>query len=81
MEGPEEKGGAVSLRCKVSLGSTPLSYTWKRETGGAVPPDATLSEDTSPSSPSPAPLPLSILNKTCIFLDAMLSNIFSKKRK
>lgn len=44
MEGPEEKGGAVSLRCKDSVGSTPLSYTWKRETGGNIPPDATLSE-------------------------------------
>lgn len=49
MEGPEEKGGAVSLRCKAQVGSAPLSYTWKRETGGAVPLDATLSEDTSPA--------------------------------
>lgn len=56
MEGPEEKGGAVSLRCKAALGSAPLSYTWKRETGGAIPADATLSEDASPASPSPAPI-------------------------
>lgn len=46
VEGPEEKGGAVSLRCKSSVGSAPLSYTWRRETGGAIPPDATQNSET-----------------------------------
>lgn len=41
VEGGEEKGGTVSLRCKSSLGSTPLSYVWRRETGGAIPSTAT----------------------------------------
>ncbi|XP_054467495.1 V-set and immunoglobulin domain-containing protein 8b [Anoplopoma fimbria] len=41
IEGGEEKGGPVSLRCKSSQGSIPLSYTWKRESGGAMPSDAT----------------------------------------
>ncbi|XP_037632665.1 V-set and immunoglobulin domain-containing protein 8b [Sebastes umbrosus] len=40
VEGAEEKGGPVSLRCKSSQGSTPLSYTWRRESGGAIPPTA-----------------------------------------
>lgn len=51
MEGPEEKGAAVSLRCKSSLGSIPLSYTWKRETGGAIPPTATQGEDKQEAPP------------------------------
>ncbi|XP_047446901.1 V-set and immunoglobulin domain-containing protein 8b [Mugil cephalus] len=31
VEGSEEKGGTVSLRCKSSQGSNPLSYVWSRE--------------------------------------------------
>ncbi|XP_078106397.1 V-set and immunoglobulin domain-containing protein 8b isoform X1 [Sander vitreus] len=41
VEGGEEKGGPVSLRCKSSQGSTPLSYKWSRESGGAIPATAT----------------------------------------
>ncbi|XP_035291666.1 V-set and immunoglobulin domain-containing protein 8b isoform X1 [Anguilla anguilla] len=41
VEGGEEIGGPVSLRCKSSQGSIPISYTWKRESGGAIPPVAT----------------------------------------
>ncbi|XP_040899173.1 V-set and immunoglobulin domain-containing protein 8b [Toxotes jaculatrix] len=41
VEGSEEKGGTVSLRCKSSQGSTPLSYVWTRESGGAMPSTAT----------------------------------------
>ncbi|XP_061116858.1 V-set and immunoglobulin domain-containing protein 8b [Conger conger] len=40
VEGSEEIGGSVSLRCKSSQGSSPLTYTWKRESGGAIPPTA-----------------------------------------
>ncbi|XP_037536515.1 V-set and immunoglobulin domain-containing protein 8b [Nematolebias whitei] len=41
VEGSEEKGGTVSLRCKSYQGSIPLSYVWTRETGGAMPATAT----------------------------------------
>uniref|UniRef100_A0A3P8SEZ1 V-set and immunoglobulin domain containing 8b n=1 Tax=Amphiprion percula TaxID=161767 RepID=A0A3P8SEZ1_AMPPE len=41
VEGGEERGGTVSLRCKSSQGSTPLSYVWRRESGGAMPSTAT----------------------------------------
>nr|XP_020446197.1 coxsackievirus and adenovirus receptor homolog [Monopterus albus] len=41
VEGGEEKGGPVSLRCKSSVGSTPISYIWTRQTGGAMPSTAT----------------------------------------
>lgn len=44
VEGGEERGGTVSLRCKSSKGSTPLTYTWSRETG-AIPTTATHSEE------------------------------------
>ncbi|XP_004072593.1 coxsackievirus and adenovirus receptor homolog [Oryzias latipes] len=46
VEGSEEKGGTVSLRCKSMKGSNPLSYTWKRETGGAMPTTATQDPQT-----------------------------------
>ncbi|XP_031705426.1 V-set and immunoglobulin domain-containing protein 8b isoform X2 [Anarrhichthys ocellatus] len=46
VEGKEEKGGPVSLRCKSSVGSTPLSYTWSRESGGALPSTATQDRHT-----------------------------------
>ncbi|KAJ8401051.1 hypothetical protein AAFF_G00390080 [Aldrovandia affinis] len=36
VEGSEEVGGTVSLRCKSSLGSSPMTYTWKRESGRAT---------------------------------------------
>lgn len=45
VQGAEEKGGPVSLRCKSSQGSIPISYTWSRETGGAMPPTATQSKN------------------------------------
>ncbi|XP_061905703.1 coxsackievirus and adenovirus receptor homolog isoform X1 [Entelurus aequoreus] len=38
VDGKEEKGGPVSLRCKSYQGSSPLTYTWTRESGGAMPP-------------------------------------------
>ncbi|KAG9354811.1 hypothetical protein JZ751_001524 [Albula glossodonta] len=37
VEGSEEIGGSVSLHCKSSQGSTPMTYTWRRESGGAIP--------------------------------------------
>lgn len=43
VEGGEEKGGTVSLRCKSSEGSTPLTYVWTRE-NGAIPSTATQSK-------------------------------------
>ncbi|XP_045889730.1 V-set and immunoglobulin domain-containing protein 8b [Micropterus dolomieu] len=46
VEGGEEKGGPVSLRCKSSQGSTPLSYVWTRESGGAMPSTATQNPQT-----------------------------------
>ncbi|KAF7668337.1 hypothetical protein LDENG_00018550 [Lucifuga dentata] len=46
VEGSEEKGGTVSLCCKSAQGSTPLTYTWKRESGGAIPPTATQNPQT-----------------------------------
>lgn len=45
VEGPEEKGGSVSLRCRSAEGSAPISYTWSRESGSAMPPTATHSND------------------------------------
>ncbi|XP_051949655.1 coxsackievirus and adenovirus receptor homolog [Xyrauchen texanus] len=39
MEGSEEKGGMVSLRCKSSQGSPPLKYAWTKESGN-IPPTA-----------------------------------------
>uniref|UniRef100_A0A3P9Q8C7 V-set and immunoglobulin domain containing 8b n=1 Tax=Poecilia reticulata TaxID=8081 RepID=A0A3P9Q8C7_POERE len=41
VEGGEEKGATVTLRCKSSKGSIPLTYVWTRETGGAMPAAAT----------------------------------------
>ncbi|XP_040011524.1 V-set and immunoglobulin domain-containing protein 8b isoform X1 [Xiphias gladius] len=41
VDGGEERGGTVSLRCKSSQGSTPLNYMWTRESGGAIPSTAT----------------------------------------
>ncbi|KAK0138153.1 Coxsackievirus and adenovirus receptor [Merluccius polli] len=46
VEGGEEKGGDVSLRCKSSRGSIPLTYTWTRESGGPIPPTATQDPQT-----------------------------------
>lgn len=43
VEGSEEKGGTVSLRCKSSQGSPPLKYAWTKESGN-LPPTATQSE-------------------------------------
>ncbi|XP_023249660.1 coxsackievirus and adenovirus receptor homolog [Seriola lalandi dorsalis] len=45
VEGGEEKGGPVSLRCKSSKGYTPLTYLWKRESGGAIPATATQNSE------------------------------------
>jgi len=49
LEGSEEKGGSVSLRCKSSQGSSPLKYTWTKESGN-MPRTATQSEWVSESS-------------------------------
>ncbi|XP_041644168.1 V-set and immunoglobulin domain-containing protein 8b [Cheilinus undulatus] len=46
VDGGEERGGTVSLRCKSSQGSTPLTYIWKRESGGAIPATATQDQQT-----------------------------------
>ncbi|XP_068422556.1 V-set and immunoglobulin domain-containing protein 8b [Clinocottus analis] len=46
VEGGEEKGGPVSLRCRSYQGSTPLSYKWRRESGGAIPSTATQDPQT-----------------------------------
>ncbi|XP_044192285.1 V-set and immunoglobulin domain-containing protein 8b [Thunnus albacares] len=46
VEGGEERGGTVSLRCKSSQGSTPLSYMWSRESGGSMPSTATQDPQT-----------------------------------
>ncbi|CAL8347279.1 unnamed protein product [Lota lota] len=46
VEGGEEKGEDVSLRCKSSLGTNPLTYEWKRESGGPFPPTATQDPQT-----------------------------------
>ncbi|XP_050973106.1 V-set and immunoglobulin domain-containing protein 8b [Labeo rohita] len=45
VEGSEEKGGTVSLRCKSSQGSSPLKYAWKKESGN-LPPTATPNPQT-----------------------------------
>uniref|UniRef100_A0A673C7W8 Coxsackievirus and adenovirus receptor homolog n=1 Tax=Sphaeramia orbicularis TaxID=375764 RepID=A0A673C7W8_9TELE len=39
-EGGEMIGEAVSLHCKSAKGSTPLKYTWKRESPGPIPAEA-----------------------------------------
>ncbi|XP_024909722.1 coxsackievirus and adenovirus receptor homolog, partial [Cynoglossus semilaevis] len=41
VQGGEEKGSDVVLRCESAQGSKPLTYTWTRDTGGAVPATAT----------------------------------------
>ncbi|XP_032395882.1 V-set and immunoglobulin domain-containing protein 8a [Etheostoma spectabile] len=41
VEGGELVGEAVSLHCKSAKGSTPLKYTWRRESAGPVPAAAT----------------------------------------
>ncbi|XP_051923539.1 V-set and immunoglobulin domain-containing protein 8b isoform X1 [Hippocampus zosterae] len=38
IDGKEEKGSPVTLRCKSYQGSSPLTYSWRRESGGAKPP-------------------------------------------
>ncbi|XP_077378976.1 V-set and immunoglobulin domain-containing protein 8b [Festucalex cinctus] len=38
VDGKEEKGGPVTLRCNSQQGSAPLTYTWTRENGGAKAP-------------------------------------------
>ncbi|XP_072289073.1 V-set and immunoglobulin domain-containing protein 8b [Eucyclogobius newberryi] len=46
VEGGEEKGSPVSLRCKSSQGSTPITYSWTRESGGPMPNAATQDSST-----------------------------------
>ncbi|XP_013876812.1 V-set and immunoglobulin domain-containing protein 8b isoform X2 [Austrofundulus limnaeus] len=46
VEGSEEKGGSVSLRCKSYQGTIPLTYVWTRETGGTMPNTATQDPNT-----------------------------------
>uniref|UniRef100_A0A8C0YIB9 V-set and immunoglobulin domain containing 8b n=1 Tax=Cyprinus carpio carpio TaxID=630221 RepID=A0A8C0YIB9_CYPCA len=45
VEGSEEKGGTVSLRCKSSQGSSPLKYAWTKESGN-LPPTAAQNPQT-----------------------------------
>lgn len=45
VEGNEEKGGTVSLRCKSSHGSALLKYTWTKESGN-LPPTAAQNSQT-----------------------------------
>ncbi|KAL2091798.1 hypothetical protein ACEWY4_011596 [Coilia grayii] len=45
VEGGEEKGGVVSLRCQTNQGSVPLTYSWSRQ-DGSLPPTATLNSQT-----------------------------------
>ncbi|KAJ3604557.1 hypothetical protein NHX12_029297 [Muraenolepis orangiensis] len=46
VEGGEEKGGDVSLRCKSSQGSIPLTYSWVKDSGGPIPITATQNHQT-----------------------------------
>ncbi|XP_031426792.1 V-set and immunoglobulin domain-containing protein 8b [Clupea harengus] len=46
VEGSEERGGPVSLRCQSLQGSTPLTYTWRRGGGGSLPPTASVNPQT-----------------------------------
>lgn len=55
VEGSEEKGGTVSLRCKSSHGTTPLTYAWTRETGGTIPTTATQSEQLNVNTSAHSP--------------------------
>ncbi|XP_070844344.1 coxsackievirus and adenovirus receptor homolog [Chaetodon trifascialis] len=41
VEGGELVGKAVSLHCNSAKGSTPLTYTWRRESAGPIPAPAT----------------------------------------
>ncbi|XP_057688998.1 V-set and immunoglobulin domain-containing protein 8b [Corythoichthys intestinalis] len=40
VDGKEEKGSPVTLRCQSNQGSSPITYTWTRESGGPKPPIA-----------------------------------------
>ncbi|XP_034025717.1 V-set and immunoglobulin domain-containing protein 8b [Thalassophryne amazonica] len=46
VEGGEDKGSTVLLRCKSYQGSTPMTYVWTRDTGGAMPQTATQDPQT-----------------------------------
>ncbi|XP_068594643.1 V-set and immunoglobulin domain-containing protein 8b isoform X2 [Brachionichthys hirsutus] len=46
VEGGEERGGTVSLRCKSYAGTTPVNYVWTREDGAALPPTAVKHPET-----------------------------------
>ncbi|CAJ1068106.1 V-set and immunoglobulin domain-containing protein 8b [Xyrichtys novacula] len=46
VEGGEERGGSVSMRCKSSQGSNPMTYIWRRESGGTIPATATQDPQT-----------------------------------
>ncbi|XP_018589935.2 V-set and immunoglobulin domain-containing protein 8a isoform X1 [Scleropages formosus] len=41
MEGSETVGGAISLHCKSSEGTTPITYVWKKGSAGVLPPNVT----------------------------------------
>ncbi|TRY86417.1 hypothetical protein DNTS_004197 [Danionella cerebrum] len=45
VDGSEEKGGSVSLRCRSNQGSSPLKYTWTKESG-SLPPTSTQNSQT-----------------------------------
>lgn len=40
VDGVEAVGEPASLRCRSDQGSAPLQYSWRRESGGSIPPDA-----------------------------------------
>ncbi|XP_006803253.1 V-set and immunoglobulin domain-containing protein 8b isoform X2 [Neolamprologus brichardi] len=44
VEGGEEKGSTVSLRCVSRQGSSPISYVWTRDNGAAMPSTATQNQ-------------------------------------
>ncbi|XP_029300922.1 V-set and immunoglobulin domain-containing protein 8a [Cottoperca gobio] len=46
VEGGELVGEAVSLHCKSAKGSTPLRYTWRRQSAGPIPAAATQNSAT-----------------------------------
>lgn len=58
VNGDEETGSPVPLRCTSSQGSMPLTYQWKRRDGGTLPSMATQSEWDIPTSSSSAILPI-----------------------
>ena len=65
VEGSEEKGGSVSLRCKSYKGTIPLTYVWRRESGGAMP--STATQGKKPKIKRPAHSFFNVKNYVCWF--------------